>query len=554
MSSIVNRELKKINECINKVTRGNDIAGVCLYGSRAAGYARSDSDYDILIILENYSHVVKYLYKKIQGLRISALIVDLISVEKDAKYSFLGEFVIGRLLHVYEPIVNPDLFERLERIYKKRVIIEQLSNISKSLSIFSTEVSFPLEYVMFSKIKNRCSLHPNAVYSFLQTYGGNNATRNIKIALMGYQMAFQEIKNDNKPLVDVSVSGNMLRLVNSQPHTSSANRSVGLRLGKKFHELSSYAIHAYAGRKILHYMMREAQSKINRQRQLPLRLPRYIKSPEDLYWNIPEGKLIFDGTNWLQEYIKYKGFQKYEVAVKKRLGKSHGETLKYTILDVDTKYQKSIVVKHFASSSLGKNPILVSWLTSQKIPRSHPLFLLGTEYKALRYLRSIGLRTPSIESVVIGKRLLITEHIEGMTLEALTNNLLAGRNLSSLYWLGIAGEEIATIHRNHSALGSIRPADLIISDKCIFFTGLDQFEFRSAELNWDTIHLIAHALGKTSNIDMAKKMARIYFTGYKRKTDSAGRLALAKSDRYIELLNMIISRPIGKIIGNELDN
>ena len=62
---------------------------------------------------------------------------------------------------------------------------------------------------MFSKIKNRCSLHPNAVYSFLQTYGGNNATRNIKIALMGYQMAFQEIKNDNKPLIDVTVSGNM---------------------------------------------------------------------------------------------------------------------------------------------------------------------------------------------------------------------------------------------------------------------------------------------------------------------------------------------------------
>ena len=155
---------------------------------------------------------------------------------------------------------------------------------------------------------------------------------------------------------------------------------------------------------------------------------------------------------------------------------------------------------------------------------------------------------------MIGKRLLITEHIEGMTLEALTNDLLAGRNLSSLYWLGIAGEEIATIHRNHSALGNIRPVDLIISDKCIFFTGLDHFEFRSADLNWDTIHLIACALGKTSNIDMAKKMARIYFNGYKRKTDSSGRLALAKSYRYIESLYMIISRPIGKIIGNELDN
>ena len=554
MPSIANGELKKINECISKVTRGNNIAGVCLYGSRAAGYARSESDYDILVILENYSHIVKYLYKKIQGLRISLLIVDLLSVEKDAKYSFLGEFVIGRLLHVYEPILNPDLFERLERTYKKRVIIEQLGSVAKSLSKFSTEVSFPLEYIMFSKIKNRCSLHPNAVYSFLQTYVGNNAPRNIKIAIKGYQMAFQEIISDNSQLVDVTVNGNMLRLVNSQLRTSTTNRGVNLRLGRKFHELSSYAIHAYAGRKILHYMMRETQSKINRQRQLPLKLPRFIKSPEDFYWNIPEGKLIFNGTNWLQEYAKYKGFQKYGVAVKKRLGKAHNEILKYTISDADTKYQKSIIVKNFARSNMGRSPILVSWLTSQKIPRSHPLFLLGTEYKALRYLRSIGIRTPLIESVVIEHRLLVTEHIEGMTLEALTNNLLAGRNLNSLYWLGIAGEDIATIHLNHSALGSVRPADLIISDKSIFFTGLDHLEFRSGDLNWDAIRLIACALGKTSNIDMAKEIARTYFNGYKRKIDSAGRLALANSNPYIESLDSIISRPVGKIIANELDN
>ena len=106
---------------------------------------------------------------------------------------------------------------------------------------------------------------------------------------------------------------------------------------------------------------------------------------------------------------------------------------------------------------------------------------------------------------MIGNRLLVTEHIEGMTLEALTNNLLAGRNLSSLYWLGIAGEEIATIHLNHSALGSVRPADLIISDKSIFFTGLDHFEFRSADLNWDAIRLIASCPGENFEHRHGKK-------------------------------------------------
>ena len=138
MSSIHNNELKAINECVSQITKGKDIAGVCLYGSRAAGYARTDSDYDVIVVLDNYSHVVKYLYMKRQGIRISALIVDLLSIEKDAKAAFLGEFVIGRLLHVYNPIINPALFERLEKFYKKRVIIEQISDIARSLSMLCT--------------------------------------------------------------------------------------------------------------------------------------------------------------------------------------------------------------------------------------------------------------------------------------------------------------------------------------------------------------------------------------------------------------------------------
>src|SRR5690348_17668453 len=73
---------------------------------------------------------------------------------------------------------------------------------------------------------------------------GNNAPRNIKIAIKGYQMAFQEIISDNSQLVNVTVNGNMLRLVNSQLRTSTTTRGVdrkSTRLNSS-HPSISYAV------------------------------------------------------------------------------------------------------------------------------------------------------------------------------------------------------------------------------------------------------------------------------------------------------------------------
>jgi hypothetical protein len=118
---------------------------------------------------------------------------------------------------------------------------------------------------------------------------------------------------------------------------------------------------------------------------------------------------------------------------------------KYTIVDADKKNQKSAVVKNLAweKSSFG------SWLNSQEKFKSSQLFRLVTEYKALRYLRSIGLKTPLVEAMVIAKRLLITQHIEGVTMKNLANDLLLKRCESSLEWLGTFGEQIAMIHANN---------------------------------------------------------------------------------------------------------
>ena len=58
MSRIVNNELGLNNECIDRFKVSTEIVGVCPYGSRAAGYARIDSECNILIVLENYPHII----------------------------------------------------------------------------------------------------------------------------------------------------------------------------------------------------------------------------------------------------------------------------------------------------------------------------------------------------------------------------------------------------------------------------------------------------------------------------------------------------------------
>ena len=118
MSCVSKEQLVIIRRAASRIAKKYKIAGLCLYGSRVAGYSRTDSDFDLIIVLHDYPYAVKYIYAVEEDMKISALVVDLVKFEKDAISSFLGEFVIGRLLHIYEPIQNKELFERLEVVYK----------------------------------------------------------------------------------------------------------------------------------------------------------------------------------------------------------------------------------------------------------------------------------------------------------------------------------------------------------------------------------------------------------------------------------------------------
>ena len=71
----VNLQEEVIGTC-KEVADTSEILAITLYGSRACGYAREDSDYDVLLILSEYSEGVRYTYLSKDKLQLAILTVD----------------------------------------------------------------------------------------------------------------------------------------------------------------------------------------------------------------------------------------------------------------------------------------------------------------------------------------------------------------------------------------------------------------------------------------------------------------------------------------------
>src|SRR5215204_1160519 len=540
-TSLSKEESNAIGRYLEILSRHRRVIGACLYGSKVAGYGGPDSDIDVIVVVKDYPHTVKYSYSRTEEVKISALIVDYFALQKDAEAGLLGEFVVGRLLHTYESLINHDLFKSIELIYKRRIILEELFDIIRTTNILCTEIKFPLEFVLFSKIKRRSSVYPAALYSYYKIYSGKCAGANLAFALGGFKDALEEIMANDRGLLilkrsatnteDFVLQIGKKRLVLNKQRERNFTR---LKLAKKLQIFSSYVIHAYAGRRVFHYTIREAESKIKRYRSKPICMPEFMASPREYYWKLDEG-LVISGHNrkWLDLVAKSSGLVRYAISKKIRLGDINSRTVCYTLQDTSVLgHSISIVAKKFATLKGAKWAALNFWSFSVGSHFKHsfkvdPLFRLGNEYKALRYLRNeIGLNTPAVLAINFERRILVTSFVEGQSMSQIIKDSLKKRStagIENIFWIRTAGKNVAIIHSTQSALGNIKPNNIIINNvgginSRIFFTDLEQFSFNntgySSDPIWDIIQFLCWSLKRTNNIPIAKEIVREFLSGY----------------------------------------
>ena len=265
------KEKERIIRIINKVVKGLDIEAICMYGSRIAGYANEKSDYDIIVVINNYKNKVryKYIFDKIE---ISAIFVDKDSIIRDAKEGNLGEFVIGRLLNPYEVLVYPEFFERVEIEYKKRIILEQIDRLQIEYRSLSEYLKIPAEFFLFHRLRFRMRIYPPVKYSYIMTYSGKINSKNVKRSLKGFNKAAELLHKDNQLRYEKGV----IHLINKKRK----NRvMINLRIIRRI--INHYYIHLLAGRVKYNIALKELFSKINRKKNMK-ETPQYLIEPESL--------------------------------------------------------------------------------------------------------------------------------------------------------------------------------------------------------------------------------------------------------------------------------
>ena len=493
------QERKELLDIGKKIAGDHAPEACCAYGSKVAGYARPDSDYDLLLVLKNYNHIIRYTYVQ-NDPDVSVLIVDSKSLLKDAAKAFLGEFVVGRLLHVYEPLTNAEYLEETETVYKQRVIMEEVKELAATNPLYS-ELLIPVEYFLYSKVQKRSKVYPHALYSYVKTYSDSHAQRNLETSKKGFVRALERLAEEG--YIKFEDSG--VRIVPWKVRSRKIDKA-SLDMSSIMRSTLSYLVHTYAGRRTLNFVKQEAMSKISRHRKIK-DLPPELKNPRSLL-RLNEGMLI-DGKDWLKELAESLGFKDY-TSTRKKIGDLHAATTLYTIRE-DERIER-FVVKHFASVKAMKWTAMNVWVAGIKKFQVDPSTRLGREYTAIRHVKTLGFDAPTILAVVLDKRLLITKYIEGEMLSDIIDSVLQNKSSDTTMIMQF-GKALCRLHADGCTVGDTKASNMLVSNGRIYFTDLEQFAFGD-EKPWDVICFIYYSVKFTSNEEGARKVVRAFLDGY----------------------------------------
>jgi tRNA A-37 threonylcarbamoyl transferase component Bud32/predicted nucleotidyltransferase len=499
------KERVALVDAAKKLTREYAIEACCAYGSKVAGYARSDSDYDLLVVLKNYGHVIKYAYIH-DSLDLSVLIVDSKALIRDAEKAALGEFVVGRLLHAYEPLENAKYFEKVETAYKKRVILEEIKELAATNALYD-EILIPPEYFLYSKVQKRAKVYPHALYSYIKTYSGSNAPRNLEASKKGFVQALKQLEEEGC----VEFVNEHARIMPEKVMARKGGKA-SLDMSNMMRGTLSYLVHTYAGRRTLNFVKQEAMSKIKRHKKIKNDIPPELKNPKSLL-RLKEG-IIVDGKTWLKELASKMGFKDY-TAKERKIGDIHAATTLYTISENGR--TEKIVAKHFASVKAVKWAAMNLWVAGIKKFQVDPSVRLNREYGAMLHMKTLGINTPEILAVAPDKRLLITRYIEGETLSDIISSVLDNKT-SDMSALVQFGKLLHKLHASGCTLVDTKPSNMLVSNGRIYLTDLEQFAF-SNDKAWDVICFIYYSMKFTSNIEGARKIVRALLDGYMQDGD-----------------------------------
>ncbi|MDA4110980.1 MAG: hypothetical protein OK439_00465 [Thaumarchaeota archaeon] len=526
MRNLSSSEVASVSKTIESLTGNKDVIAACAYGSQIAGYANADSDYDLILVKKPFHQKIKYYYLKGE-VDCSVLVVDPKSFENDCRKSTLGEFVSGRLLNPYFPTLGAEFLKELETEYKKRVILEGLSQAYVSYGEFASEIIFPLRYFLFQKLKKRAAIYPPVVYSYSKTYSDDLCDGNLANSLSGFMIAAEQLQQEK--IISFDRNLNEIRI---SPRNFRAGFSARIEAAASFtsKSLKQYAVHGYAARVRPNVVGREVLSKISRSRKSG-KLPDKIQNPKK-EWRLPMGKLFISSKDWLYDLEEYLGIDNRVAKVTENSsGEFYTSAGFYTIEDKNEN-KVTIAVKRFKDAKGMKWGVLSLWSLKNANFTANSTERLYREFRASHELRNFGLSTPDVIAVFLPQWMTVTRFVPGRDLSKVESEFLNGNseNIAPLYQFG---RDLAIMHNNEYCMGDTKPSNVIFSDadSKIYFVDLEQAS-PDGNKTWDVAEFIYYSVRFTLKEDRARKLVNSFVEGYLSRAEDSSVLENTADLRY----------------------
>ena len=470
------------------------ITAVCAYGSKVAGYARKDSDYDLIVVSRRFREGVRYKYVD-SPVAVSALIVDEGMLIEDARSSYLGEFVVGRLLNVYEPLSNPGLFRSVELEFKKRVIVEALLELSSDYGEFGRHIRVPFDYFLFEKLHKRGAIYPPALYSYVHTYAGPRGDENRTVSIGGFSAAAESLQ----PQGFLVAGPDGVKMVPEKMRADAFTQVQSL-FSVTARGVTQYAVHGYAGRVGPSVFSREAMSKLRRMREAP---PPFepLEKPRSML-ELDEGAIVPDASLLVRELAELLGFVTYSTK-ERDIGEPYSTTRVLTFKNAAR--EKSVVVKNYTDVRSLKWALLGIWASSANKFRTSAVSRMDREYGMTRRLQTMGILVPPVLAVAPAERILVKEFVEGPTLSGKINSLIRGPG-GDLQPVSAYGDVMAHVHSGDIALGDAKPSNVIVSAAGLWLTDLEQ-AMPSGDQAWDIAEFLYYTAKLSNREDAMRKVA-----------------------------------------------
>lgn len=513
MQSIISdNEREALLSLAKNTAKSHQIVSCCIYGSKVAGYARPDSDYDLLLVLKDYDDLLEYIYYT-DSLEASILVVDRKMLIKDAEKAALGEFVVGRLLHPYEPLINAAYLKEVETIYKKRVVLDAIRELAKTP--FYKELIIPIRYFLLAKIKKRSKIYPHAMYSYIKTYTNQQGSKNLAFSLDGFRRALSTLGE----YIEFYDEDSIIIKKDLPPKKIDPSDIIN--------GVYAYLVHLYAGRSTLNFFRQEAKSKLKRRKEISS-IDKEFLNPECIL-QLKDAILLHE-KDWLTELLEHMNIKDYKVTINK-LGDIHAATSLYTISNNKT---TKLVAKHYASLKRLKWTGLNAWMIGLvKFDTGSSIRQLN-ECKAIITLKNLGFNVPGIVGLSYKDKITVTKYIEGITLDRVIKDILANksRDVSKIKEFG---RLLYNIHKHGYMIADTKASNIIINNGQLYLTDLEQFRIDD-DHTWDIVCFIYYSLKFTSNEEAAKLIVRAFLDGYtndKQNIECKSRIRYALSKKYL---------------------